>query len=203
MKRYLSLVGASLWLTAVAACLVVLYQYQGAPGQAGQAPVAWPRKSALELDSQRDTLLLFVHPKCPCTVASLEELRRLLARLPAPPRVYVLFTLPSGVEAGWEDGLLKRIATGSTGLETRLDQEALESHRFGIHTSGEVVVYDSRGRLRFCGGITPSRGHQGESIGKTALYLYLRGEGQAQTPRPPCYGCPLEGPSEFCSSTEP
>ncbi|MCA9790500.1 MAG: hypothetical protein KC910_01845, partial [Candidatus Eremiobacteraeota bacterium] len=137
----------------------VLYAYESAPGEAGHPPLEWPRQSRLVLERDRDTVLLFVHPKCPCTVASIEEMQRLLACLPARPKVYVLLTTPVGVAPGWEEGLLQRMVTGSVSLDPIVDRGEVETKRFRVFTSGQVVVYDSQGRLQFCGGVTPSRGH--------------------------------------------
>lgn len=41
--------------------------------------------------------------------------------------------------------------------------------RFGAYTSGQVMLYDTDRRLAFNGGITGSRGHEGNNKGRQAI----------------------------------
>ena len=68
------------WLLAAGVGFVWILNYQSTSGAAGIAPEHWPTGTQITLDSQRDTLVMFAHPQCPCTRASMEELNRLLAR---------------------------------------------------------------------------------------------------------------------------
>jgi hypothetical protein len=64
--------------------------------------------------------------------------------------------------------------------------------QFGLATSGEIALYDPRGLLSFSGGITGSRGHEGDNPGAQKLRAVL-----AQTAEVgafPVFGCPLESP---------
>jgi hypothetical protein len=47
---------------------------------------------------------MFVHPRCPCTRASLGELSRIVARHPSDVDVHVVAIRPDGFPAGWEQG---------------------------------------------------------------------------------------------------
>jgi hypothetical protein len=58
-------------------------------------------------------------------------------------------------------------------------------------TSGHVVLYDANGRLRYQGGITASRGHEGTNAGELAVIDALRG-GTADTRSLPVFGCPIQ-----------
>jgi hypothetical protein len=51
------------------------------------------------------------------------------------------------------------------------------------------MLFDASGALRYAGGITMSRGHEGDSAGSNALARILAGEQQAG--RFPAFGCPL------------
>ena len=63
---------------------------------------------------------------------------------------------------------------------------------FGAFTSGQVLLYDARrGALRFAGGITGARGHEGANAGRDALQSVLD-EGAAKA-RAPVFGCSLFG----------
>jgi hypothetical protein len=73
------------------------------------------------------------------------------------------------------------------------DHAGMESARFGATTSGHAVLFDRAGRKLFDGGITPSRGHQGDSEGLRAIELRLAGiHASARTD---VYGCPLFDPA--------
>ena len=45
----------------------------------------------------------------------------------------------------------------------------------GATTSGHVLLYDAGGVLRFAGGITDGRGHEGDNAGLDAALALLRG----------------------------
>src|SRR5882672_4378468 len=84
------------WLAlagVVAAVLVIagfwiLLRYSGAPGQSGSALARWPDDAPVGLERDRPTLLLFAHPQCPCTKATVGELDRIAAR--CRDRVHVI-----------------------------------------------------------------------------------------------------------------
>src|SRR5690606_19845779 len=91
------------WLLAAAAGLFGLLRYGHAPGAAGLAPAAWPDDCGLARAPDRPTLLLFAHPRCPCTVASVHELARLVADVGGAIGGHVLFTRPAGVDDDFTD----------------------------------------------------------------------------------------------------
>src|SRR6185436_11568509 len=79
-SRLLGLAGA-LWLAAVAAGLSVLLNFENEPGlAAATAPSQWPAESRLKPAADRPTLLLFAHPLCSCTRATIGELALLMAQ---------------------------------------------------------------------------------------------------------------------------
>jgi hypothetical protein len=73
------------------------------------------------------------------------------------------------------------------------DDGGVEARRFGVKTSGTVLLYSALGRLLFHGGITGSRGHEGDNYGITRLAAALRG-GAGDTAVPVVsrvFGCAL------------
>src|SRR5688572_17630282 len=68
------------WAVGVGAGIWVLWAYANRPGPAGAAAASWPADSALRPDPSRPTMIMFIHPECPCSRASIEELNRLLAQ---------------------------------------------------------------------------------------------------------------------------
>jgi hypothetical protein len=136
---------------------------------------------------------MLAHPRCPCTRASLAELARLTAGGGAD--VWVLFLRPEGAAAGWEKSSLWDAAAAMTGVQVLADVDGTAARTFGVETSGHVLFYDATGALRFSGGITAARGHEGPSAGGDSILAALRGNAPAQD-HMPTFGCPLIGESQ-------
>jgi hypothetical protein len=68
------------------------------------------------------------------------------------------------------------------------DLGGVEAERFQTKTSGQAILYDSAGHLRFNGGITASRGHEGDNVGLDAIAdeIMRPGTGAAHAP---VFGC--------------
>jgi hypothetical protein len=137
------------------------------------------------------TVVVLAHPRCPCTRASLAELARLTARIGEVAETWVLFADPTDVS--WEESDLWRTAQAIPGVRVLADPGGDVAHAFGAFTSGQVLVYDRDGALVFDGGITPARGHEGDSVGRNTIVAHLLGgeEGSADAA---VFGCSLENP---------
>src|SRR5690349_4591658 len=157
------------WALLLIAGLAAMAVRDHRPGARGLVPASWPGESRLARDPERRTLVLFAHPHCPCTVATLRELERILARSSDRLHAEVVFCMPDGAPADWERTELWRQACAIPGLEVRADQRGREARLFGAVTSGTTLVYDEHGGLRFQGGLTGARGHEGENAGKSAV----------------------------------
>jgi hypothetical protein len=178
------------WLFAVGAGLVGFAHYKSRPGEQAAAPAQWPEQSVVALDGTRPTLLLLAHPRCPCTRASIAELSRLAARLEGKVAVRVLFLKPEGVGEGWERSDLWTRASGIAGAQLLTDRDGREARRFGTVTSGQALLYAADGALLFSGGLTLSRGHEGESPGVMRITELVE-RGQTQLASAPVFGCDL------------
>jgi hypothetical protein len=181
---------AFLWLTGVVSGLWVVWAYENRPGVGATAPHGWPARTALTPASDGPTLLFVAHPQCTCTRASLDELAEVLARASNHPKTYVLFLRPSVFETGWEQTDLWRRAASLPNVTVLRDDDGAEARQFGVETSGQTLLYDSRGALIFSGGITGSRGHAGENAGEAALVTLLT-RGHADRSGASVFGCPL------------
>jgi hypothetical protein len=181
---------ASIWLGGAAAGLYIVWTYDNAPGLAASAPQEWPRETTLVRASDRPTLVLLAHPQCDCTRATLGELAEVLARAPKPPKTYVLFLRPAGFAAGWEQTALWRTAKSLPDVTVLRDDDGAEARRFGAATSGQTLLYDDHGALAFSGGITGSRGHEGDNAGRASLVALLN-RSQANRRGTSVFGCPL------------
>lgn len=184
------------WLSALAAGTGWMSWYTRLPGQVSGAPTRWPRESTVARDPARFTLLLFLHPQCPCSRATLAELERFLARAGNGCAVRVLFVEPPEAPAAWEKGPLWDQARAISGLAVRADRNAAEAERFHAATSGWTLLYGPQGDLLFQGGITPSRGHEGDNAGSDTLDRLVAGGSPASEASVPVFGCALVEPEQ-------
>jgi hypothetical protein len=188
-RRAVWTIAGLLWIAAVVAGLAALMNYDNAPGAGAAAPQEWPADSALVRDASGPTLLMLAHPQCDCTRASLSELAELLARATRPPTTYVVFIKPGQVSNQWERTGLWQRAADLPGVTIFTNDEGTEARRFGVHTSGQILLYDAAGRLQYSGGTTGSRGKTGLNLGRTAILDVLNGRPSLDTR--PVFGCPL------------
>ncbi len=180
------------WGIAVATGCLILQAYAASPGAAVRTLSTWPKASEIPLDARRPTLLMFLHPLCPCSGASVDELGEILARSGNRVAAHAVILRASSkqFEAGPRiDGSLSQLP----GLTTWDDEGGVLARLFGVRTSGHVVLYDPQGRLLYSGGITPARGHRGENFGRAAVLARLFGEA-ADRCSAPAFGCPLLDP---------
>ena len=77
-----------------------------------------------------------------------------------------------------------------SGADVREDVDGAEARGFGTKTSGQVLFYDADGVLQLTTGVTPSRGHTGDSDGLASLAKLLSGQVGA-THAGAVFGCPL------------
>jgi len=68
-----------LWLALACAGMAALWLYSITAGKEGAPPDRWPASSSLQRAPGASTLVMFVHPRCPCSQASISELAVLLA----------------------------------------------------------------------------------------------------------------------------
>jgi hypothetical protein len=193
MKNAIFAAGLVAWAALVGAGFGWLALYETRPGAGAAATRSWPAESGLRRDPGRWTLLLFLHPRCPCSRASLEELDTILSEGGDRVCAYAVFCRPPGVPPGWEKTATWRRATAVKGLSVYCDDDDKERNRFGPETSGHALLYDPEGRLRYSGGITRARGQTGDSPGRSAVASFLRGE-SPPVREGPVFGCPLVDP---------
>lgn len=181
--------GVVLWLSLVGGGMAVLSRHMATPGTAAQAPGDWPAASAFPPATDKATLLMWCHPRCPCTRATLEELAELAERTRATVDIQVNFIRPAGTSLGWVQGDLWRQAAAIPGVRVAVD-EGSEARLFGVRTSGQTLIFGKDRRLLFSGGLTSGRGHVGENDGLTAAIRQAEaGGGKLETT--PVYGCAL------------
>jgi hypothetical protein len=181
------------WGVAVAGGMLLMAAYASAPGELGAPPARWPAGAAWPLDARRPTLLIFLHPRCPCSRASLAELATLMDRCGVRVAARAVVYQPRRGGEEWFPPDLGAALEAIPGLEVSPDPDGEEARRFAVATSGHVLLYGPRGDRLFSGGITPGRGERGDSLGRAELLgrILINGE---EAPTCPVYGCPLATP---------
>ena len=178
------------WGIVVLCGFAYLVGYSATPGTGDHGCPSWPEDSRIVRTMGRPTMLVFLHPACPCSRATVEELSRLLTRIAESVDTTAVFTRPDGFHEGWERADLWKSVEALPHVRVVLDPGSEEARRFGAATSGCTMLYDSEGRLVFRGGITAARGHEGDSAGKNAILSWFT-SGRAEPSKTPVFGCPL------------
>jgi hypothetical protein len=189
-KRSVSTVVTVLWLGLVVWGTIAMTSYSLRPGLTGSPPAEWPAASKIVHAADCPTLLMFVHPKCPCSDASLGELGLLMAHCTGRVNAHVLFVKPPGQTTNWVLTSIWREASQIPGVAVARDDDGREARLFGAATSGDVALFDSRGQLRFHGGITAARGHSGDNSGRAAIQALIL-DGTSAVTQTPVFGCDL------------
>ncbi len=139
------------WLGAVVGGFTVALRYENEPGPAGDPPDRWPGTSPILLDESRATLVMFAHPRCPCTRASLEELDRLATRHGADLAIHVVFFATPELGESWVRGPSWERASTIPGADLHEDEAGAIATCSGVQTSGHVLLYSPDGSLVFTG----------------------------------------------------
>lgn len=163
-----------IWVLSVLTGFVVLANYKASAGKKGGVPTTWPAASRIAPRTDVANLVVAIHPRCPCSRASVEELARLLAGFPAAVAVHVLVWKPSGAGSEWIRPQICEQASRLPGATLLDDEGGEEIDRFGAVTSGHVLLYSNEGQLLFSGGVTASRGHEGGNPSLESLRLRLQ-----------------------------
>ncbi len=195
-ERLAAALAVIVW-TALASCgwwTIAAYSYTTLGDGDGTTAATWPANSQLPREAGRSALVVFLHPKCPCSRATLTELERLLEPLEgAPftaPQVIVVAATPPSPDDGWTAAPLVERSRRLPDAHVVIDQDGVEATRFGALNSGTVMLYDPWGRRTYRGGVTAARGHEGRSTGGAAVAQLLAG-GPSDSPSIPAFGCRL------------
>lgn len=180
--------------------LAALTRFELTPGAAAGALSTWPADVPLARIDGRPTVVMAVHPRCPCTQASITELFEALTHSRITPSIYILLCVPAGADQAWSDSSAWRNARRIPGARVVRDDNGVLAHFFGACTSGQVFIFDASGRRTFQGGITGARGHVGPNAGRAAIDKLLQGSA-TDVIETPVYGCPLVTP-RGCSPTD-
>ena len=201
-KQLVFVAALSLWTATVSYGVASLLVYDTRPGLAATAPAFHSQGEGQEsFVGGKPFMQVFLHPHCPCSLATVQQLETLLANGPEIEcRVYVV--IPPEAGPGWENTSLLQRVQSIPGVRVKFDFGGVEAKRFGVATSGQVLLYERDRSLTFSGGITVSRGHSGESLGARAILALLAGRSTVAAVAP-VYGCPLLNAGSLCQGVSP
>jgi hypothetical protein len=182
-----------LWALGVGGGVFALMKHGASPGRAAAADIKMgPPKSATTAPDKM-TLVMFLHPKCPCSRASVAELSELMGRFGGRLQATVIVYQPGSEPPDWSRTGTIADASNIPGVVVRSDVDAVIARRYGAQTSGQVFLYDPFGKLAFSGGITAARGHVGDNDGLETVINIVTGQVVPATPLTggPVFGCPI------------
>ncbi len=193
-----------IWLALTICTMTSFWAYEATPGTPSAVAECAPAESSILLASERNTLVVFIHPKCVCTNATLLELRRIWNEIDSTVHPKCIFALRQPVDsaAAWTKTSIERMCREFPEATVLYDYGGMEAKRYGITTSGTCILYASNGHRIFCGGITASRGHQGPAHGQDVLLERMKAfssSSELHSANPQClnhdacpaFGCPL------------
>ncbi len=200
--RPLWLLGGILWVASLAVGVRALVGYENGEGAAGTPPAHWPGETHIPRRQHTFSLVMFAHPDCSCTRASLEEIGTLPPALRGKLDEFLEFRKPGSTTRDAQSSALWKTASEIPGLAVAFDGDGREARLFGAYVSGQTVLYDGDGDLVFSGGVTAMRGHVGDNIGMQAVLLRVTG---FMTPlrHTPVFGCSLRDPLQAERERDP
>ncbi len=175
-----------IWLGLAVAGLSMLAVYQMRAGRQFAAPT---QLAAIREPTGRATLYVFLHPQCGCSQATVSELERIQADTNGKLAMRLYFEMPTS-DRSWEESPLYVRASAVRAWTVTADPGGRAAVKFGAATSGFTALFDSNGRKVFQGGVTPGRGHEGDSAGAATIIQFVK-TGRVLTARTPVFGCAL------------
>lgn len=185
--------GFLLWLALALYGSILLWNFNLEPGSSPAAESQWPAGSALSPPRGGPAIVLFLHPLCPCSRATVDELAVLMSRADHPFEVRAVFVGgPDGVPVEQSD-LWRQVKTLPR-VTLHKDPDGAEAALFHSETSGDAFLFDGAGRLQFRGGLTAARGHAGDNFGVDSIARFLNEGQSSSSPGGPVFGCALNNP---------
>lgn len=192
-----SAIGA--WLAIIAAGSYILMKYEYTPSGRNSSIMRLPVDTKLKL-SEPLSLVMFLHPDCPCSAASLRNLIQLQKMTQDRYALHLFFYKPSEFPDSWVKTSLWETAHTLKSARIYVDIAAVEARRFNAVTSGETFMLANDGTLLFTGGLTRGRGVDGKNPGLAYLSQPVN-RLQKTIVKQPIFGCSLISPRK--SSRDP
>ncbi|TAE25034.1 MAG: hypothetical protein EAZ92_12815 [Candidatus Kapaibacterium sp.] len=167
-----------LWAVCVCAGIGFFAWYDVRSTSQSAAPDELPATTQFVLPTEIPSVAMFLHPRCACSHASLAEFAKLAREFGNQATFRIIFFKPASVELSWieHDNLFAKahtLASTLNNVHVSIDEGGKESERFHAEISGFIVAYNAAGKLLYNGGITGSRGHEGNNAGEAVLRKIL------------------------------
>jgi len=181
----------TLWSVVLFGGLAAFSIYQTRQGTRGTIPAHWPADSRIDRTAGHSTLLVFLHPNCPCSMASVHSLQRCLRAIPPEGRPRTVFVMRPAARDDWRARKLRATAAETPDGSFYQDDGEKEIARFGANVSGHLLLFGAGGDLLFDGGVTPERGQEEESMASDHFREVLTGMSRSPV-RTAVFGCALQ-----------
>ncbi|MEZ6092886.1 MAG: hypothetical protein R3C03_01415 [Pirellulaceae bacterium] len=177
------------WGLFIVATTAGLYRYQFTAGASStERSSDWPAQSRLQLSDHNRQLFVFLHPKCVCSNASIDELVRLQRKTRIRPTI--VMWVPSTSNLEWRETALVERLKNELDATILFDVGGIECKLFGVETSGHTMIFNSKGHRYFDGGLTRGRGHTGANEYSQSALMVINNEIDDSV-HTPVFGCTL------------
>ncbi|GAA4426521.1 hypothetical protein GCM10023155_14820 [Bremerella cremea] len=176
------------WGCLIAVGFIALLFYHNTPGTRSDSNPVWQVNRLIELDPSRANLLVFIHPQCPCSTATMGELARIQAACGSNVLTHLILYQPDNEK--WSTASMMAQAIEIPNLHILADPKGNLAKQFGAETSGHAMLFAPDGHRIFSGGITAGRGCEGDNPGRQAVISYVN-QHQVFCDKASVYGCPI------------
>lgn len=182
------------WLLTILIGFGTLTKYEFTPAESAAASSSSRTDVARRTPAEPSvakgwTLTVALHPKCICSPATLTQIEWIVAAHPELDVQFLVFHSESH-SAEWHNTKLVQRAR-KLGGQLLEDWDGQLAHEEGLPVSGATYLTDPAGKVRFRGGLTNGRGHEGLSIGTKSIETLLIG-GETEVTVTPAYGCEVQ-----------
>lgn len=136
-------------------------------------------------------IVMAVHPRCPCTSNSLDELQLATMDSESEANVSFLVYKPEDAPDSWNGKYIERLRKRFRDATIIKDPSGHLASRLDLHTSGALVVVRD-GEILFRGGITAGRSCQQANLGSLTLREFLDNGNVSKSVETPVFGCKLD-----------
>lgn len=136
-------------------------------------------------------VIVAIHPRCPCTRTTLNELRRLLTEATISVQCTVLIAIPEDQSSAWLASATVDAAKRLPNTQLIPDANSNRASQLGLDISGQILVIGDDAGVLFSGGITAGRSCTTDNIGSESLARLLNGNATLPLSTP-TFGCRLK-----------
>jgi hypothetical protein len=175
------------WGCVLAGGFGLLIRYEATPAQTGAPPAG---ENATFRDGKSFSVVIGLHPHCPCSRATVAELLKIYSHVPDKTKITALVFKPGSEPDSWIE-CVSLSTLQKMNATIVVDTDGGRAAALGLNTSGQIQIYSPQGKLLYNGGITGARGHAGDNIGESRALALIREEIQSAESAP-TFGCSIK-----------